>query len=821
MNVLATTTELELEILGMTCASCARRLETALNALPGIETASVNSATDHALIRSNRPLAEIKAAIKSAGFSLAVEEISLPIKGMSCGSCVGRIEKALNSVAAVVSASVNLASESAQVEVLKGTSRQALVAAITAAGFTVPQNPSPVPSDTANGESLKTPAPSPAATPSKPRLNKIPFDRDSRNLLLAMLLTLPLVLPMLLAPIGVELWLPGWLQLALATPVQFWLGGHFYLAAWRALRAGAGNMDLLVALGTSAAFGLSLFQLSQGGQHAVEGHYYFESSAVVISLVMLGKWLEKRAKRQTTSALAALQALQPSQARRYRDGQETLVDIASIVTGDWVMVKPGERICVDGEVLEGQSHVDEALLSGESLGVARGPGEKVRSGSINGEGQILIRTEAVGNNTTLAQIIRLVASTQASKAPIQRLVDRVSAVFVPLLVCIALITFGCWWGLSGDVQRALLNAVAVLVVACPCALGLATPTAILVGTGVAARFGILIKNAESLESAFRIDTLAFDKTGTLTQGNARLVKLIAVQGDVPLLKLAASLQTASNHPLAKAVIEAAIGQGITIPPVVDGRALPGRGISGVVEGVPLQLGSHRLMDEQGIDTSALQGQALELEAEGHTLSWLAQTLPEGQPQLLGLLAFGDPVKASAAQAIQSLHRQGLRTLLLTGDNQGSADYVARLVGIKEVIANALPADKAQVITQLQADRRIVAMVGDGINDAPALAAADLGIAMGSGAEVAIHTAGITLMRNDPRLVADALAIACRTYGKIQQNLFWAFIYNLIGIPLAAFGYLNPMLAGAAMAFSSVSVVSNALLLKRWRPAAHA
>lgn len=794
MNALDThTVELNLAILGMTCASCARRLESALKASPLIEEASVSSATDSAHIQSRAPLAEVKAIVQQAGFTLVTEETSLPIQGMSCASCAGRVERALLGVTGVVSARVNLASERAQVEMLPGCSKLALIAAVKQAGYSVPEVP-------------------PASSIQSPKPVR---DKELQKVILAILLTLPLVTPMLLAPFGIDLMLPGWLQLLLAAPVQFWLGGHFYAAAWRALRAGTGNMDLLVALGTSAGFGLSLFQLAEIHNTQAMPHFYFEASAVVISLVMLGKWLEKRAKRQTTSAIAALQQMQPPLAWLRRDGQTLQVAVESIRPGDHIVVKPGERIPVDGEVLEGHSHLDESMLTGESLPVARDPGTKARGGTINLDGQIVIRTEAVGSETTLAKIIRLVESAQAAKAPIQRLVDKISAVFVPLVLGLALFTFGLWLWFGQDVQQALINAVAVLVIACPCALGLATPTAIIVGTGVAARFGILIQNAESLEIAFRVTQVVFDKTGTLTQGTPSLLAQLPAEPGAALLPIAASLQTASTHPLAKAVLEEAVHQHLVLAPVEEAKILPGRGIAGVVNGETFQLGTGRLMHELGVDTNAFADQAQQLESQGMSVSWLAKLGPS--PHLLGLLGFGDAVKPSAAQAVARLHRLGIHTLLLTGDNLGCAQHIAQRVGIVQVIANVLPADKARVIEELKAAKQTVAMVGDGINDAPALAAADVGIAMASGADIAMHTASITLMRNDPNLVADALDISRRTYRKIQQNLFWAFIYNLIGIPLAALGYLNPMLAGAAMAFSSVSVVANALLLKRWRP----
>jgi Cu+-exporting ATPase len=611
--------------------------------------------------------------------------------------------------------------------------------------------------------------------------------------------------------------LPGWLQWLLATPVQFWLGARFYRAGWKALLAGTGNMDLLVAIGTSAGYALSLYHLFAAGPGEMP-HLYFEASAVVITLVLLGKWLETRAKRQTTEAIRALQALRPEQARVRREGRELEVPVEAVRLGDEVIVRPGERIPVDGEVLEGRSHADESLITGESLPVAKAAGDRVTGGSVNGEGVLAVRTTAVGAETTLARIIRLVESAQARKAPIQRLVDRVSAVFVPVVIGIAAIALLGWGFATGDWTQATLNAVAVLVIACPCALGLATPTAIMAGTGVAARAGILIKDAEALEIAHSVRTVAFDKTGTLTEGRPALVAVFPAPGidDKQALALAAALQQGSEHPLAKAVLVAAGDRSVVVPAATDVRALAGRGIEGHVGDGKLLLGSTRLMQESGVDLAPLAARASELENEGRTVSYLAEA---GSRRLLALLAFGDALKPSAATAIERLRELGVRTLLLTGDNRRAAQAVAARLGVDSVEAEVLPADKARIVEALRGPGGKVAMVGDGINDAPALAAADVGIAMSTGTDVAMHAAGITLMRGDPVLVRDAIDVSRHTYAKIRQNLFWAFVYNVVGIPLAAFGLLNPVIAGAAMALSSVSVVTNALLLKRWRPAA--
>ena len=544
-------------------------------------------------------------------------------------------------------------------------------------------------------------------------------------------------------------------------------------------------------------------------------HLYFEASAVVIALVLLGKYLESRAKRQTASAIRALEALRPERALRMVDGQEQDVAISDLRLNDLVLVKPGERFPVDGEVVEGQSHADEALISGESLPVPKQPGDKVTGGAINGEGRLVIKTLALGTETVLARIIRLVEDAQSAKAPIQKLVDKVSQVFVPVVLLIALATLLGWWLYGAPIETALINAVAVLVIACPCALGLATPTAIMAGTGVAARHGILIKDAEALERAHEVSAVVFDKTGTLTSGTPQIAHFSALDGDeARLLQAAGALQRGSEHPLAKAVLDACAVRNLNVPDVTDSQSLTGRGIAGTLEGRRLALGNRRLLEETGLAPGSLAASASAWETEGRTLSWLIEQSP--QPQVLGLFAFGDTLKPGAQSAIAQLNARHISSHLLTGDNRGSAKVVAEALGISDVHAEVLPADKAATVTELK-KTGVVAMVGDGINDAPALAAADIGIAMGGGTDVAMHAAGITLMRGDPRLVPAALEISRKTYAKIRQNLFWAFIYNVIGIPLAAFGFLNPVLAGAAMAFSSVSVVSNALLLKFWKP----
>ncbi|MHA4867119.1 heavy metal translocating P-type ATPase [Duganella sp. PWIR1] len=787
---------------------------------------------------------------------------AIKIEGMSCASCVGRVERVLAAVPGVDKVSVNLATEMARVESAQVLDFAVLAQAIDKAGYQASQ-PEPAfaaPAATSTGTATTATAATATATTtatatvSSSRRAVFSAPRGGLAVLLAALFSLPLIIPMLLELAGIHWMLDGRLQWLLATPVQFWLGARFYRAGWLAARARSGNMDLLVAIGTSAAYGLSVYQMFAAGPMP---HLYFEASAVVITLVLLGKWLETRAKRQTAEAIRALQTLRPESARVRRGGQDVDVAINEVSVGDIIVIRPGERIAADGEITEGASHVDEALITGESLPVARHAGERVTGGAINGEGLLLVRVNAVGAESTLARIIRLVEDAQAAKAPVQHLVDRVSAVFVPVVLVLALLTFGGWWLFGGDAQQAIINAVAVLVIACPCALGLATPAAIMAGTGVAARHGILIKDAEALELAHRITTVAFDKTGTLTEGQPSLAELAAAPGvdETRLLQLAAAVQRGSEHALARAVVQAAearsaaataatgtgtvaatastattatgtgtgtgtvaattatVGAGVA-PRASDVSALPGRGVAATVDGARLVLGSTRLMQEQGVSLQALASRAEALEHAGHTISWLADA---NTRQLIGLLAFGDRIKPQARAAIEALHAMGIDTVLLTGDNQGSADAVGQQLGVRRIVANMLPADKAQAIAALRRDGATIAMVGDGINDAPALAAADVGIAMSSGTDVAMHAAGITLMRGDPALVAAAISISRRSYNKIRQNLFWAFIYNLIGIPLAVCGLLNPMVAGGAMALSSVSVISNALLLRRWKP----
>jgi Cu+-exporting ATPase len=739
------------------------------------------------------------------------------IGGMTCASCVARVERAIAKLPEVEAVSVNLATESARVtwkspdaSPVSAQAQQAQQArlrrAVRDAGY-----------EPLSAEHLAQ-APAGAWAGFGP-------------VAIGLVLSAPLVLPMLGDALGKHWMLPALWQFLLATPVQFMLGARFYKAGWHALLAGSGNMDLLVAIGTTAGWLLSmwLWLTAPAGQMV---HLYFEGSAVVITLVLLGKWLEARAKRQTTDAIRALHALRPAKARVITPDGEAEIPIEELLVGDRLVVLPGERFAADGVVQEGQTQVDEAMLTGEPLPVHKAVGARVTGGSINGEGRVLVVVSATGTATVLANIIRLVEDAQAAKAPIQRLVDQVSAVFVPVVLVLALITLSAWWLTGHSLEVSLIHSVAVLVIACPCALGLATPAAIMAGTGVAAKHGILIKDAQALEVAHKVDTVAFDKTGTLTVGQPRLLSLTSVNsgdgGDTTLLLLAASLQSGSEHPLAHAVVQAAQSQGLQWQSPDEVKAVPGFGSEGQVQGRALLLGSLRWMDALQVHAGSWQIQASQLQMQGATVSVLAERTTHGVAAL-AVLAFGDEPKPGAQAALNLLRERGLRLVMISGDNKGAAHAMAARLGLKpeEVFAEVLPGDKAALVQSLQSNPQgqphVVAFVGDGINDAPALAAADVGLAMANlnadgrrgGTDVAMQAAGITLMRGDVALVAGALDISARTVAKIRQNLFWAFAYNAAGIPLAAMGYLSPVVAGAAMALSSVSVMTNALLLKRW------
>ena len=712
--------------------------------------------------------------------SEAPRVVEFAIGGMTCAACSARLEKVLNRMPGV-EARVNLASERARVRLSGGPDEAAVVAAVARAGFSARS----VDANTRVEEKARKAA---------------IYAAELRRFWIAVALSLPLVGQMLFMLADSHAELPRLLQLALATPVQFWIGWRFYDGAWKALRGGGANMDVLVALGTSMAWGFSTAVTLLG----LHQHVYFEGGAAVITLVLLGKLMEARAKAKTSEAIEALIRLQPKTARVERDGQWLEVPVDALMPGDVFLVRPGESIPVDGEVIDGDSSVNEAMLTGESMPVGKKAGERVFAATANGEGMLRCRATGVGEHTLLAGIICLVGEAQGSKAPVERLTDRISAIFVPIVCAIALLTFCAWWWFQGDFANALINAVAVLVIACPCALGLATPTAIMVGTGQGAKAGILVKNVEALERAEHISVLALDKTGTLTLGRPSVSDIVplTIAGEAAL-RLAGALEHGSEHPLARAILERAAG--LDLPGIEGFLARPGQGVEGCVEGRLLRLGAP---DWLGCEDAAISG----LQAQGKTVVVLAD-----EEQALALFAIADPLRPTSATAIARLRADGIRVVMLTGDNPTTAAAIARQAGIDEVRAGILPGDKAAAVTELKKDGGVVAMVGDGINDAPALAAADVSLAIGAGSDVAIEAADLTLVRNDLCGIADAIDLSRATLKKIRQNLFFAFVYNLLGIPLAAFGFLNPVLAGAAMAMSSVSVVTSSLLLRRWRP----
>ena len=792
---------LDFGVTGMTCGACASRLQKTLGKQTGVSDAAVNFALERAEVRYDPQLTDPKKiahAVQRTGFDVSARETDFGIDGMTCSACANRVQKVLQRVPGVLDASVNFALERGTIRALPGQVTTAdLSAAVSNAGFALRETQSQ--DEAADAEEHR-------------QTEQRKLRGEATKLILAAVLTAPLVLQMFAMMLGSGLHLPPWGELMLAAPVQIVFGARFYTAAYKALRAGAGNMDVLVVMGTTAAFGYSLYLLVTLGS-AAQGQLYFEASAVIITLVLLGKFLEARAKRGTTEAIRQLMSLRPETARIIRDGVEVEVAISAVEHGDVVIIRPGEHVAVDGTIVEGRGELDEALITGESLPVTKLPGDEVTGGSINGAGLLRVRATAVGQDSTLSRIIRLVERAQSGKAQVQRLVDRISEVFVPVVVGLALLTFGAWMVTGNGFETALIAAVSVLVIACPCALGLATPTAIVTGTGAAARAGILIKDVDNLERAHRIDTVIFDKTGTLTEGRPTVIEVDTLGGDrTYLLGLAASAQQGSEHPLGRAVIQAATTESIDLQPPKNFESHTGQGIAAEIGGRRVVIGNATFLDEQGVETKIGEKRSREWQANGWTVVWVAV-----EDTLAGLLAIADPIRQESPIAVARLNELGIRTVMLSGDTQTVAGKVGAALGIDEASGSVRPEDKAQSIQTLHNDGRVVAMVGDGINDAPALAAADVSIAMGTGTDVAMETAGVTLMRPDPRLVAEAVSVSRATWRKIRQNLFWAFIYNVIGIPLAALGFLSPAIAAAAMALSSVSVVSNSLLLRRWRP----
>jgi Cu+-exporting ATPase len=792
---------IELPIAGMTCAACSSRLEKNLNKLEGVN-ANVNLAVEKARVEFDPNVATpaaIVEQVRKTGFSVPIQTLDLAISGMTCASCSARLEKVLNQVPGV-EARVNLATEKARLRYTPGMAGpDDLVAAVARAGFTA------------------TPITEASRAEEKAR-KAVEYRGELRIFLISALFTLPLLaqmLPMLAGTHHVE-WtaeslrfsayesgvplagMPPWLQWLLATPVQFWAGRRFYTGAWNSLRGGGANMDVLVALGTSAAYFFSVAVILLG----LDSHVYFEASAAVVTLVRLGKLLEARAKSKTSAAIEQLVGLQPRTTWVERNGEAVEIETALLKVGDVVRVRTGERVPVDGQVIDGASSLDESLLTGESLPVTKAAGDTVHAGTQNLDGTLRVRAEGVGAHTQLMEIVRLTEAAQGSKAPIQKLADRISGIFVPAVIVIAALTFAGWWLASGDFTDSLIPAVAVLVIACPCALGLATPTAVMVGLGRGAQLGILVRSAEALERAEKLSVLALDKTGTLTEGRMALVALAPSQGgeETELLRLAAALETGSSHPIAQALLATTAERGLILPPVTDFQNHLGQGVTGTVEGRKLRLGTAEWL---GFTTSPTQA---------GTSIFLAQ---EGRP--LGRLDLADRLRATSKAAVARIENLGIATVMLTGDQESTAATIAAEAGITDFRARVKPQDKAAAVAALKSDGKVVGMAGDGVNDAPALASADVSFGMAGGSDIALEAADITLMRADLNGVADAVELSRAVMRKIRQNLFFAFFYNVLALPLAAAGLLNPVIAGAAMALSSVSVVSNSLLLKRWRP----
>jgi P-type Cu+ transporter len=742
-----------------------------------------------------------------------MDKITLPVRGMHCAACVAKVEGALRSVEGVGPVAVNLATEQATIEYdAARASVETLRGAVAASGYELAERPAPA-----------------AGTEGADR-ERAARDREQRRTQRRFLVGAALSVPIVLGSMP-ELfpWAPAWLRdpwllLVLTTPVQFWVGADFHRGFLHDLRYRSASMSTLVSLGTSAAFFFSVaVTVWPHAFMALGAMTYYETAAVVITLVVLGRWLEARARGRTSEAIRRLVALAPRTARIVRDGRDVDVPTAEVVVGDLVRIRPGERVPVDGAVVEGASTVDESMLTGESLPVEKTPGARVFGGTVNRTGSFVFRAERVGSETTLARIIRLVEEAQGSRAPIQRLADRVAAVFVPVVLAIAAATFVGWWWLGPEpaLLHALTNAVAVLVIACPCAMGLATPTAIMVGAGRGAEHGVLIKSAAALEMLHRVDTLVFDKTGTLTVGRPVVTDVVAapdaVEDDV--LAIAAAAEQGSEHPIGEAIVTRAKERGLALPPVSEFQSVPGQGVDALAADGRVLLGNRALMDARGLDVEALTPRADALAADGKTVVFLAFA-----GRALGLVAVADTLKPEAPAAVAALRRLGIEVAMLTGDQRVTAEAIARGAGVDRVLAEVLPEDKAREVARLQGSGRRVAMVGDGINDAPALAQADVGIAMGSGTDVAIEAADVTLMRGDLHGVVTAVELSRRTVRIIKENLAWAFGYNAVLIPVAAgllyplWGVLlSPILAGAAMAFSSVSVVTNSLRLKRWRP----
>ena len=790
--------KIDIDVMGMTCAACSTRVEKALNKQDGVDKAVVNLLSNRATVEFDDEKikeGDIIKTIEKTGYEVPSVRKTLLIEGMTCAACSTRVEKALNKVDGVSAANVNLSTNKAMIEFPSGAVEvDTLIQTVEKAGYKAELE---IERDLDREKELR--------------------EKEIKSLktsfIISAILSIPLFSAMFFHMAGVHnpfsnLLNNGWFQLVLATPVQFIIGARFYKGAYNSLRGGGANMDVLIAMGTSAAYFYSIYNLLIGVHE-----YYFESSAVIITLILLGKTFEAVAKGKTSEAIKKLMGLRPKTARVVRNGEEMDLPLEKLEIGDIIVVRPGEKVPVDGIIIDGHSSLDESMLTGESIPVDKSVGDEVIGATINKFGSFKFEATKIGKDTVLSQIIKLVEEAQGSKAPVQRLADKISGIFVPVVVGIALITVLGFSLIAKDFNTGLINAVAVLVIACPCALGLATPTAIMVGTGKAAENGILIKSGEHLERAHQMDTIIFDKTGTITKGEPEVTDILSFNNveKQEVLRIAASVEKASEHPLGQSIVKYAQDENISLTDTEEFMSISGMGLKAVFEEKQILIGNRRLMRENNIDINDLEGEMLRLEEEGKTAMLVSL-----DGVISGIIAVADQIKETSLNAIKDLQRMNLDVYMITGDNERTAKAIAKQVGIVNVLADVLPENKAEAVDRLKSEGKHVGMVGDGINDAPALAAADVGFAIGTGTDVAMEAADITLMRGDLNGVVTAIRLSHRTMKTIKQNLFWAFFYNTIGIPFSALGFLDPMVAGAAMAFSSVSVVTNSLRLKNFK-----
>lgn len=783
-----------IDVLGMTCAACSARVEKVLSRHEGVSNVSVNLLAQKANIQFDKDkvtIGELIKAIEKTGYEVPVIKKVLLIEGMTCAACSSRVEKVLNKIEGVIQANVNLSTNKAVVEFSSGAvEEESLVKAIEKAGF-------------------KAEIERERDSDKEKELREKEIKSLKTSFIVSAILSIPLFSAMFFHMAGKDNILTnGYFQLLLATPVQFIIGYRFYKGAFNSLRGGGANMDVLVSMGTSAAYFYSIYNLYKGVHE-----YYFEASAVIITLILLGKTFEAVAKGKTSEAIKKLMGLQPKTARIIKDGIEMDIPIEKVEIGDIVVVRPGERIPVDGIIVEGNSSIDESMITGESIPIDKGIGEEVIGATINKFGSFKFEAKKVGKDTVLSQIVKLVEEAQGSKAPVQRLADKISGIFVPIVVVIAALTLLGFYMIGGNFNTGLINAVAVLVIACPCALGLATPTAIMVGTGKGAEKGIFIKSGEHLERTHKMDTIVFDKTGTITKGEPVVTDILVFNGmdRDELLRIAATVEKVSEHPLGQAIVKKGEEELLKITEPETFMAIPGKGLKATMEGREIYIGNRKLMKESNISIMGNENALLRLEEEGKTAMIVGI-----DGNISGIIAVADQIKESSQEAIEQLKKMGLEVYMITGDNERTANAIGKEVGISKVLAEVLPENKAEVVEKLKTEGKHVGMVGDGINDAPALVAADIGFAIGTGTDVAMEAADITLMGGDLMGVVTAIRLSHRTMKTIKQNLFWAFFYNSVGIPFAALGFLNPMIAGAAMAFSSVSVVTNSLRLKNFK-----